>query len=76
MVKIRFSDSNNARLFRGALEEQFPRLIVRSYPETLTNVPVDVWFNALSNDDPSISVYPIAEKLAANYCGKFISEEN
>lgn len=76
MVKIRFSDSITANLFRGALEAQFPTLIVQSYPKTLTNVPVDVCFNASSNDDPSISVYPIAKKLAANYSGKFISEEN
>ena len=51
MVTVKFSDSNNARMFHGAMDEQFPLLMIKASPSTLTgsDVTVTIPNGALSN---------------------------
>ena len=43
MVTLKFSEGSNARLFQGALDEQFPKLMLKATPSTLNDSDVTIF---------------------------------
>ncbi len=74
MVTVKFSDSNNARMFHGAMDEQFPLLMIKASPSTLTGSDVTVTIpNGSDFGYNQSELERVVRSLAANYHGTFIS---
>ena len=74
MVTVKFSDSNNARMFHGAMDDQFPLLMIKASPSTLSGSVVTITVPDGSDFGYNQSeLEKVLRSLAANYQGTFVA---
>lgn len=74
MVTIKFSDSTKARLFHGAMDDQFPLLPIQANPSTLSGSVVTITVPDGSDFGYNQSeLEKVLRSLAANYQGTFVA---
>ena len=68
MVTLKFSEGSNARLFQGALDEQFPKLMLKATPSTLNDSDVTIFVpDGKEYEYNNEELTSVVTKLAFNY---------